>query len=731
MDTNNQRMDRLRQRLQEMSALAVIDPILALQLEGLRVRLSDPLYKVVVAGHFSSGKSTFLNALMGNKVLISRSGETTSCATRVYPVAPEHELADTIRIHYRNGEMEVGRLSGQNSLLVDATTLHGSLDRPGEIRLVEIYYPLVVTSEPICFVDTPGGNGMTPHLFDATKEEIQSSSTIVFMMSDRGITAYDSDLIEYIRRYQERVFFVVNQLDRVSQEERPELLTSVSVHLKSIFRLDELPVVWGVSSSQALEAKLSGDDLKLQASGFDHFERKLLEYCAQSGFVSDHLHNLERAVSQLEEESREQQEEMESRLKERQERYNLQVKRQMLQLSSKYRELERSVRDYIEMDTEQLLAELDEKMKEWVNAVYQPFSTLTLKNAQELSHDLRNIYQQTGGDGAVLFERIEERINGYDQMTEERFVYAFASFAGLIDQDLDRLSASVPGRNREIIEPLLQFELGVSPARSFAPLIESLEKHKVTFYRMAIGGYREQFNQLKQMYQQLAKKEQEEQMLGTELPGMEREFQKKQKDILKISANYQLEVNKEGPMPFIDRWTEEVEVPRNSISGFGLRDWLFGKKKKEVTRTDDSKQRQWKARIQEHESRYRASEQRLSSESEQLQQRISSSKIAAVRLKREAEQVRKQMDEKVLEELIPGLQRSYRQHANLINSKAKHHLEETALYTVMTCQKIVQEDRATVRDRICEYIKESREAEEQRLMDRMAIAASQEEEFRS
>jgi GTPase Era involved in 16S rRNA processing len=731
MDTNNQRMDRLRQRLQTMSAMAVIDPILVLQLEGLKKKLSDPLYKVVVAGHFSSGKSMFLNALMGNKLLISRSGETTSCATRVYPVAPEHALADTIRVHYRTGEIEVGRLSRENSLLVDATTLYGSLDKNGEVRLVEIYYPMVVTSEPICFVDTPGGNGMTPHLFDASKEEIQSASAIVFMMSDRGITAYDSDLIDYIRRHQERVFFVVNQMDRVSHEERPELLKSVGAHLKSIFLLDELPEVWGVSSSLALEAKLSRDNQKLQASGFDYFERRLLEYCEQSEFVSDYLYNLERAVIQLEEELWEQHEEMESRLKERQERLNLQVKRQMLQVSSKYRELERSVRDYIEMDTEQLLAELDEKMKEWVSSVYQPFSTLTLKNAQELSHDLRNIYQQTGGDGAILFERIEERINGYDQMTEERFAYAFSSFAGLIDLDLDRLSASVPGRNREIIELLLQFELGVSPTRSFAPLIESLENHTVIFNRMAIGGYREQFNQLKQIYEQLAKKEQEEQKLGAELPGMEREFQKKQKDISSISADYQSAVNREGPMPSIDRWTEDVEVSRDSITGFGVRDWLFGKKKKAVTRTDDSKQRQWKARIQDHESRYRTSEQRLSSETEQLQQRINSSKITAVRLKREAEQVRKQMDEKVLEELIPELQRSYRQHANLINSKAKQHLEETAMYTVMTCQKIVQEDRATVRDRICDYIKESREAEEQRLMDRVAIAASHEEEIRS
>ncbi|REK76084.1 dynamin family protein [Paenibacillus paeoniae] len=732
MDTNNQRMDRLRQRLQEMSAMAVIDPILALQLEALKKKLSDPLYKVVVAGHFSSGKSMFLNALMGNKVLISRSGETTSCATRVYPVAPEHALADTIHVHHRNGEIEVGRLSIQNSLLVDATTLYGTQDRHGEIRLVEIYYPLAVTSEPICFVDTPGGNGMTPHLFDATKEEIQSASAMVFMMSDRGITAYDSDLIEYIRRYQERVFFVVNQLDRVSHEERPELLKLVAAHLQSIFRLDELPTIWGVSSSQALEAKLSGDNSKLQASGFDHFERRLLEYCAQSGLVSDHLYNLERAVTQLEEELREQQKEMESRLKERQERLNLQVKRQILQMGSKYRELEHSVRDYIAMDKEQLLAELDEKMKEWVIAVYQPFSTLTLKNAQELSHDLRNIYQQTGGNGTVLFERMEERINRYDQVTEERFVYTYASFAGLIDQDLDRISASVPGRNREIIELLLQFELGVTPSRNFAPLIESLEKHTVTFNRMVIGGYREQFNQLKQMHQQMAKKEQEEQKLGAELPEMERDLQKMQKDISKISADYELAVKKEGSMPSVDRWTEEVEVSRDSITGFGLRDFFFGKKKKEVTRTDDSNQRQWKARIQEHERRYRASEQHLSKESEQLQKRISSTKVTAVRLKRETEQVRQQMDEKVLEELIPGLQRSYRQHANLINTKAKHHLEETALFTVETCQKILQEDRASVRDQICEYIKESREAEEQRLMDRMImdIAAIQEGEVR-
>lgn len=726
MDTNNQRRDRLSQRLQEISAASIMDPITALQLEELEKKVSEPLYKVVVAGHFSSGKSMFLNALMGSKLLISRSGETTSCATRVYPVSPEHELVDTIRIHYRNGKIEEGQLSGLGPLLLDTTTLHGSQDRLSAIRLVEIYYPLAVTSEPICFVDTPGGNGVTPHLFDATKEEIQSASAIVFIMSDRGITAYDSDLIEYIRKYQERVFFVVNQMDRVDNAERPELLKSVAAQLQSIFWLDELPAIWGVSSSQALEAKLSGDIPKLQVSGFDVFERQLLEYCANSEFVCDHLYNLERAVTQLEEELQEQKLELENRLKERRERANLQVKRQILQMYKKYRELEQSVRDYIELDKEQLLAELDEKMKEWVDAVFHPFSTLTLKNAQELSHDLRNIYQQTGGDGSVLFERMEDRINDYDQMIEERFVYAFTSFSKLIDNDLDRISASIPERNREVIELLLQFELGISPARSFSSLIQSLEERNLTFNRMTIGEYREQFNQLKQMHQKVEKKEQEEQKLVAELPVMERELQKKKKAISKISVDYELAVKKEGSMPSIDRWTEEVEVSRNSISGLGLRDKLFGKKKKEVNRTDDTKQRQWKARIQEHERHYRASEQQLSNMSEQLLQQISSSKKAVIQLKREAEQVRHQMDEKVLDELIPGLQSSYRQHANLINTKAKNHLEETALLTVEACQQILQEDRASVQDQICEFIKKSQEVEEQRLMDRMSITVIQE-----
>lgn len=717
MDMNQRRLDALMRQIAEMSKTAAYDPVLDYRLQKLKASMSDPLHKVVVAGHFSSGKSTFLNALMGAKVLISRSGETTSCATRVFPVPPDHELAYSLRVHYRDGHVESGKIGGGNSVLLDATTLHGTQGRAADIKLVDIFHPLPVEAERICFVDTPGGNGMTPHLFDATREEIQSASAIVFMMSDRGITAYDGELIQYIRKYQERVFFVVNQVDRVEPDERKELLDAVAGNLQSIFGLEQAPQVWGLSSSQALEARLSGDAKLLSDSGFASFERQLTDYFSTSALVGDYIGSLEKTAAEIGEELAELQAEAAAKLQQQQELDDLNVKRKLLLLRGKFRKLEHEARNYIEADTTQLLDSLDAKMTEWVAATYQPFSSQLLARTEKLSVELRSMYKEYGSDISILFEQIETRINRYDTETHEHFGQAFASFARMIDRDLAEMAQAIPKRNQELIGLLLRFQLDASGnGQPFGKLIESLQTHSFSFKPIALREFHKEFTQLRQLQGSIVKLETESTDLFSAVPVIERQLESKNNRMNAIPAEQKRDIEREGRMPDVERWTEEVEVARKSYSGFGLRDALFGKKTETRNRSDDSARRRWQAKLEDIEKRYKEELVRLNDEAMELSGRIDSTKRMAVQFKRQADEVRRQVDEKFLQDIVPGLQRSYRQHANLINAQAGKYLEQTAFYAVSECGNELQQDRAAVTTMVSTEIRWKQEEEERRLM---------------
>ena len=61
------------------------------ELENFRQRVSDNFFRIVVIGEFSSGKSTFINALIGRDILSHATKETTAVLTRIVNVA-ENDL---------------------------------------------------------------------------------------------------------------------------------------------------------------------------------------------------------------------------------------------------------------------------------------------------------------------------------------------------------------------------------------------------------------------------------------------------------------------------------------------------------------------------------------------------------------------------------------------------------------------------------------------------------------
>jgi len=207
----------------------------------------DELFLLVVAGEFNSGKSAFINALLGARLL------------------EEGVTPTTTRIHVlRHGAERGSRLEGG-------------------VEVVTAPLPLL---EEIQIVDTPGTNAILRRHEAITLEFVPNSDLVLFVTSaDRPLAESERAFLETIRRWGKKVVIVLNKIDlilRAEDVERIEAFIAGGAHEL----LGSSPAIFPVSARRALAAKLGetdGDPAEaLAASRFPALERYLVDTLDQA-----------------------------------------------------------------------------------------------------------------------------------------------------------------------------------------------------------------------------------------------------------------------------------------------------------------------------------------------------------------------------------------------------------------------------------------------------------------
>jgi small GTP-binding protein len=204
------------------------------------------LFLLVIAGEFNSGKSSFINALLGERVL------------------PEGVTPTTDRINILRHGAQVS-------------------EQLREAYLLERIHPADVLRE-INIVDTPGTNAIVRRHEELTRDFVPRSDLVLFVTSaDRPFTESERGFLEQIRQWGKKIVFIVNKIDiLIRPEERDEVVRYVSEHAAAL--LGEPPQIFAVSARQAQEARSRGSDGKdgkdgtelWDRSGFDQVEDYLL-----------------------------------------------------------------------------------------------------------------------------------------------------------------------------------------------------------------------------------------------------------------------------------------------------------------------------------------------------------------------------------------------------------------------------------------------------------------------
>lgn len=238
-------------------------PVFKEELENLENEIKTKEYRITVVGEFSSGKSTFLDAIIGNDILPHGVKETTATITYVKNVPAGDSCQDSVHVHFRDEKRQdvVFKLNDDCHQLVSFLTKDSKqYDVAHDISYMEIFVHFLDIEEPIVLVDTPGLNGMTPALRDITIQEIRRSQASICIFPIRGVGSSEVDMIKELMKNQNVFFFVLNHIDELKKEESETPLEKIDTFRKElcnyIFNGEQMPkYVFGISALKALAGR--------------------------------------------------------------------------------------------------------------------------------------------------------------------------------------------------------------------------------------------------------------------------------------------------------------------------------------------------------------------------------------------------------------------------------------------------------------------------------------------
>lgn len=277
--------------------------------------VTDGLFRVVVMGTFTSGKSTLINALLGSRIL----PESALPSTAILTFIQFGYDTDDVEIHYRDIVNEDGNvtkgavehISKENFMQTYHYDIADTekLSQTGSIpRFKKVAYSIVRCSLPlvqygVSIVDTPGLEDKDVAT-ELALDIAAKAQAIIYVCGERGFAEADREYFEEnFKGNPGNVFFILNKLDNITSDiQRKQALDRVRYDVKGCFvkadgSVDEALMskrVFGLSSLLALDARrgMTFDEdlqkdvplseekqtMKLQRSQFLPFEEALQEF---------------------------------------------------------------------------------------------------------------------------------------------------------------------------------------------------------------------------------------------------------------------------------------------------------------------------------------------------------------------------------------------------------------------------------------------------------------------
>jgi replication fork clamp-binding protein CrfC len=273
MQTQSEGYQDLVNSLKSASALLDLDRKSQLHqdINTISNYLSNPNFQIAVFGPFNHGKSTLLNAILGNRTLPIDLIPTTGAAITV-----KYGTELRTRIMLSDGA-EIDR-SG-TEILQQFAILDGNRQMRQDVTSVEVFCPHPFLERGIELLDLPGTNDREAQ-DNLVRDRLLSTDLVVQLLDARKLMTLGEreNLRDWLLdRGIKTVIFVANFINLLEPEEQQQVQNRLLFVAES-FRA-ELPAgfsnLYRVDALPALRARLKGDAAAATSSGLAEFEAAL------------------------------------------------------------------------------------------------------------------------------------------------------------------------------------------------------------------------------------------------------------------------------------------------------------------------------------------------------------------------------------------------------------------------------------------------------------------------
>jgi Dynamin family len=251
----------------------------AAQFGELAVRLAEHRLQIAVLGQFKRGKSTFLNALLGEPLLPTGVLPLTAVPTFIR-WAPESGIVVTY-LDGRTEKLPTTETVQITKELFRLVTEEGNPHNQAKVARVDLTFPAPVLGHGIVLIDTPGIGSTLQHNTDTALSVLPACDAGFFILSaDPPVTPVELDYLDRVRANVARLFFILNKTDYLRESDHLPavefLRRSLSAHMPTE---TDIPI-FSLSARHGLEAKQTGDSQGVADSGLAEIERYLAQFLA-------------------------------------------------------------------------------------------------------------------------------------------------------------------------------------------------------------------------------------------------------------------------------------------------------------------------------------------------------------------------------------------------------------------------------------------------------------------
>ncbi|MDX8047060.1 dynamin family protein [Gracilibacillus sp. S3-1-1] len=305
-------------------------------------RLRNRSFTIALFGAFSAGKSSFANALIGEKVLPASPNPTTAAINKISPPTEQYNHKD-VRVAWKQERELLADL--QEMLLQECQSLddaykiisktkidqldiadkyksfltafyNGYTDMKDKIgteytidfttfqryvrdeevacfvKEMELFYDCPLTENKITLVDTPGADSVNARHTDLAFSYMKDADAILFVTYyNHPFSKPDKQFLERLGNVKDafeldKMFFIINAIDLAKDKKEAALVHDYVTKELQQFDINN-PRMYAVSSKQAVEEKTEATGLPSFEADFYHFVQEELTQMSMRSIYMD------------------------------------------------------------------------------------------------------------------------------------------------------------------------------------------------------------------------------------------------------------------------------------------------------------------------------------------------------------------------------------------------------------------------------------------------------------